>query len=311
MLTFTQRKQMAAKKCGIHYEENEMDYIVSNINNADKLFQNASRRPWTRKEKRANLTAGKQYYQIASDMYRVAEVRCRQSNDSNVIMPLTEVRSEHEWNKMNSYPYSGMFPTHFFIRGNDEIGIFPTPAENITDGIIVAYEPRIRDMGVEDIEFTANVTENSVDIESTLRDESNQLVDVFAPYMEENWYAFRTDGKDGNYYKIQKVIDGQHAKLENNYLGNTASNAPFRIGQVPPYPEEFHEAAVNYACFNFFAMRKDTDSAAMYRTLFEQAMEQYKTRYGNKTVSGVITPGAKRMPTIGDVFAESTITEGL
>ena len=226
-------------------------------------------------------------------------------------MPLTEVRSEHEWNKMNSYPHSGMFPTHFFIRGNDEIGIYPTPAENITDGLIVAYEPRIRDMGVEDVSFTASVTQNSTAIESADVDEDDNPVDIFAPYMEENWYAFRTDGKDGNYYKIQKVIDGQHAVLENNYLGNTATDAPFKIGQVPPYPEEFHEAAVNYACFNFFAMRKDTDSAAMYRTLFEQAMEQYKTRYGNKTVSGVITPGAKRMPTIGDVFAESTITEGV
>ena len=117
MLTFTQRKQMAAKKCGIHYEENEMDYIVSNINNADKLFQNASRRPWTRKEKRANLTAGKQYYQIASDMYRVADVRCRQSNNSNIIMPLTEVRSEHEWNKMNSYPHH-MLHYHAYISLN-------------------------------------------------------------------------------------------------------------------------------------------------------------------------------------------------
>lgn len=303
MLTFTQRKQMAAKKCGIHYEENEMDYIVANINNADKLFQNATRRPWTRKEKRADVTSGKQYYQIASDMYRVAEVRCRQSNNSNVVLPLEEIRSEHDWNKMNSMPHSGMFPTHFFIRGNDEIGIYPKPAENITKGLIVAYEPRIRDMGVDDIEFTAIVTENNTAIEST--------TDVFAPYMEENWYAFRTDGKDGNYYKVQKVVDARHAILENNYLGNSATDAPFKIGQVPPYPEEFHEAAVNYACFNFFAMRKDTDSAAMYRTLFEQSMEQYKSRYGNKTVSGVITPGAKRMPTIGDVFANSTITEGV
>ena len=311
MLTFTQRKKMAAKRCGIHYEDNEMEYIVQNINNADKAFQNASRRPWTRKEKRANITADKQYYQIASDMYRVSDVRCRQSSNSNVVMPLTEVRSEHEWNKMNSYPHSGMFPTHFFIRGNDEIGIYPTPAENITDGLIVAYEPRIRDMGVEDIEFDASVTRNGTAITVTSVDDSEGLQDVFADYMTENWYAYRTDGKDGNYYKIQKVIDPQHAVLENNYLGNTATNAPFLIGQVPPYPEEFHDAAVYYACFQFFSMRKDTDSAAMYRTLWETALDEYKARYGNKTVSGVITPGYKRMPTIGDVFANSTITEGV
>ena len=305
MLTFTQRKLMAAKKCGIHYEENEMDYIVANINNADKLFQNASRRPWTRKEKRTNVTVGQQYYQIANDMHRVAEVRCRQSNDSNVILPLTEIRSEHDWNIMNAHPHSGTFPTHFFVRGNDEIGIFPMPACDIEKGLYVSYEPRIRDMGIDDIEFTAKVEQNGFRIEVV----SNE--DIFAPFMEENWYAFRTDGKDGNYYKIQKVIDGKHAWLENNYLGMTSNDAPFKIGQVPPYPEEFHEAAVNYACFNFFAMRKDTDSAAMYRTLFEQAMEQYRTRYGNKTVSGVITPGAKRMPTISDVFANSILNEGV
>ena len=44
MLTFTQRKEQAAKLCGIHYQEPEMAIIVSNLNSADKLFQNAARR---------------------------------------------------------------------------------------------------------------------------------------------------------------------------------------------------------------------------------------------------------------------------
>ena len=42
MLTFTQRKEQAAKLCGINYVEPEMAVIVSDINTADKLFENAA-----------------------------------------------------------------------------------------------------------------------------------------------------------------------------------------------------------------------------------------------------------------------------
>ena len=51
MLTFTQRKNMAAKLCGINYTEPEMDIIETNLNMGDKLLENAARRMWTRKEK--------------------------------------------------------------------------------------------------------------------------------------------------------------------------------------------------------------------------------------------------------------------
>lgn len=302
MLTFTQRKQQAAKLCGINYTEDEMDIIVQNINNADKLLQNASRRPWTRKEKITNLVANQQYYQIASDMYRVSEIRCKQANDSTVIVPLEEVRSEHEWNRLNAFPNAGMFPTHFFLRGNDEIGIFPIPANDITDGLMVAYEPRIRDMGVDDVSFTAQVTENSTTITAT--------TNVFKPYMVENWYIYNTDATDGNYYKIQKYISQTVVEIENNYLGVSNNAAELKMGQVPPYPEEYHEAAVFYAAFKFFTMRKDVDSAAAYRTLFNDMLREYKTVYGNKTVSGVITPGRRRLPNVSDVFANSRLTEG-
>ena len=98
MLTFTQRKEQAAKLCGIHYQEPEMAIIVSNLNSADKLFQNAARRSWTLKEKVANITADKQYYQIASDMHRVSSVRCKTDTNGTIIVPLTEVQSEYEWN---------------------------------------------------------------------------------------------------------------------------------------------------------------------------------------------------------------------
>lgn len=303
MLTFSQRKKMAAELCGINQTEPVMSSIITNLNIADKIFQNAARRPWTRVEITADVVANQQYYKIPADMVRVAEVRCKQSTDSTVIVPLEEVASELNWNRMNAFPNASMFPSHYFIKGHNEIGIFPIPSSAITDGLIVSYEPRVRDMGQDDVSFTASVTENSLEIVAA--------TNVFKASMINNWYVYNTDGYDGNYYKIAEVTDATHAKLELPYLGETSASASLKMGQAAPYPEEYHEAAVYYAVFMFFAMRKDNDTAAMYRSLFDESLQQYKTVYGNKTVSGVVNPGLKRLPNVSDVFANSRITEGV
>lgn len=307
MLTFTQRKEQAAKLCGIHYQEPEMAIIISNLNSADKLFENAARRAWTRKEKITDLTADKQYYQIASDMHRVSSVRCKTSGNGDVIVPLSEVQSEYEWNKLNSYPFKTSYPTHYFIRGNDEIGIYPCPSEDIEGGLIVGYEPRIRDMGIDDFTFTANVVKGGVDITNP---DNVGLPGGFKDYMTENFWIKSNDAEDGNWYKVQKVINANKMQIDNNYLGPSGNGVSFTMGQVPPYPEEYHEAAIYYACFKFFAMRKDTDSSAMYRTLFQDALDQYRETYGSKTTGGVINPGVYNVPNITDVFKMGTLTEG-
>ena len=51
MLTFTQMKKKAANFCGIYDDAPEMDNIITDINTGVKLFQNAARRYWIRREK--------------------------------------------------------------------------------------------------------------------------------------------------------------------------------------------------------------------------------------------------------------------
>ena len=214
MLTFTQRKNMAAKLCGINYTEPEMDIIETNLNMGDKLLENAARRMWTRKEKVAKLTAGKQFYQIASDMHRVISIKCRIATDSDIIVPLSEVQSEDEWNKLNAFPFSTSYPTHYFIKGDDEIGIYPCPSEDVVEGLMVSYSPRIRDMGIDDFNFTADVVQNGVNITNP---DSTGLPGGFQEYMTENFWIRSTDGQDGNWYKVQLSDAGQtgyvYAKL--------------------------------------------------------------------------------------------------
>ena len=75
--------------------------------------------------------------------------------------------------------------------------------------------------------------------------------------------------------------------------------------------DSMNPRSVADACFKFFAMRKDTDSSAMYRTLFDDALNQYRETYGSKTTSGVINPGRYTVPNITDVFKNGTLTEGV
>ena len=305
MLTYTQRKQQAAELCGLNLSDSEMNTIIMNMNMADKQFENAARRSWTRREKVSDIAEGQQYYQIASDMHRVTTVRCRISSDSDIVSPLTEVQSEEEWNNINSYPFTSNYPTHFFIRGEDEIGLYPCPSQDITDGIIVTYEPRVRDLGIDDFSFTADVTQNG----TTISDPTG-LTGGFQPYMTENFYIRSTDGQDGNWYKVQKVISSTEMEIDNNYLGPSGTGLSFLMGQCPPYPEEYQLAPVYYAAFVFFSMRKDTDSAAMYKTLFEELLNKYQETYGSKTTGGIVNPGRRKVPSLTDVFKNSTITEG-
>ena len=74
------------------------------------------------------------------------------------------------------------------------------------------------------------------------------------------------------------MIDANTMQIDNNYLGPSGTGISFTMGQVPPYPEEYPRGCNLLCCFKFFAMRKDTDSSAMYRTLFEDALDQYREK---------------------------------
>lgn len=292
MLTFTQMKKKAANFCGIYDDAPDMDGIITDIHTGVKLFQNAARRYWTRREKKTNLNTNQQYYQFPSDMLRVRTVRVK-SGDRMV--PLTEVFSEEEWDSLNVSQFATAgHPTHFFVKGADEIGLYPTPRQTVADGLVVSYEPRMVDMAIEDVKLNANVTENGV----TVVDPQGR----FKPNMVNDCWLTVTNGSDGNWYKIVKFIDRNNIQIDNNYQGLTENNVPILIGQCPSFPEEYHLAPVHYAAQQFFLLRKDLESAGMYGQLFDKAFAEYRRVYGKKTSSGVINCRGTRMNGDSRVF---------
>lgn len=287
-------KQQAADNCGLYVDAPEMVKIARDINTGVKLFQNAARRYWTRSEKKTALAANQQYYQFSSDMLRITTAKVLRNGK---YYPLEQIKSEDEWNRLNITPTASVgTPIYFYIKGADEIGVYPIPSAALVDGLIVSFEPRMVDMKIEDLSgLTVNVTENSYIITAATGT-------PFSAKLTNNCWFSVTDGSDGNWYKISKFIDTTHIWIDNNYQSATAAGITAAVGQCPPFPEEYHDAPVYYACHQFFLLRKDLESASMYKQLFDGLFNQYKTVYGNKTTGGVFNPRPRSSSSV-DPFA--------
>lgn len=276
MLTYTQLYKEVADNCGFSSSSGSQSLTNAqrHINLALRKFKNASRRYWTRKEVKTNLVSGQQYYTFPEDMVRVTTVRV---TSGGITLPVTMVDSEELWNRINLVPSMTVgIPTQGFIRGRNELGLYPIPSDNVTNGLMVSYESRMKDMSIDDkTDATINVTNNNVGIVASSGTPFNQN-------MVGMWISV-TDGSDGNWYQITGYTDTTHITIENYYQGPTKSSVACIIASVPDIPEDFHQALADYACYRYFLKRKDKDTSAAYKSLYDGALKEYKSIYAAKT----------------------------
>lgn len=281
MLTFTQLTNRASDIVGTS-DTTTVTNIKQDLNQGLRLFKNAARRYWTRQEKTTNLVSSQQYYQLPSDVVRVTEVKVVANG---LVFPLEEVSSEYQWNQLNIIPAVTInVPTYYFVRGYNEIGLWPTPSFNQTSGLTVSFEPRLTDMSIEDVTGTATVTVNSVTVTDSATSFTQSMI---------GRYLQVTDGTDGNWYKIGSYTSTSVIGLENYYQGITGSR-PYLIGQSPDIPEDYHLGLVYFAAYNFFLKRKDNNTATMYLNMFNDLLTQYRAAYSSKS-TGVVQNQMNRM----------------
>jgi hypothetical protein len=275
MITYTQLYKEVADNCGFNpnITSQSLTNAQRHLNLALRKFKNASRRYWTRKEVTTNLVAGQQSYTFPEDMVRITTVR---ATTGSLSIPVTMIDSEELWNRINLIPAMTVgIPTQGFIRGRNELLLYPIPSVNATNGLIVSYESRQKDMSVDDTtNITLNVTINSNVIVANSGTFNTTMVGM--------WVSI-TDGSDGNWYQITGYTDSTHMTLENYYQGPTTTNVASIIALVPDIPEDFHQALVDYACYRYFLKRKDASTAADYKSLYSDALMDYKKIYSSKT----------------------------
>lgn len=283
MLTYTQAYSRALDICGVPNTDTiTLANLQADINQGLRIFKNASRRYWTRAEKSTNIVASQQYYQLPPDCVRVTTVRANTGSGS-FNWPLKQVDSEELWNRFNVVPSNTVIaPQYYFIRGNNELGLYPTPSTSVTNGLIVSYETRTPDMSIDDV---TNGTVTVSNGNTTVTTSTN----IVTPQMVGRWFQV-TDGTDGNWYQIVTYDSANSFELGNDYAGISGSSHTFIIGQAPDIPEDYHLGLVYYAAYNFYLKRNESANAMQYKALFEDLLNQYKSNYASKTTGIVQKP---------------------
>jgi|SRR6185312_9754778 len=278
MITYTQSYKRAADIVGISTTTNSqaLTNIQADINQGLRIFKNASRRYWTRKEATTNLVASQQYYTFPEDMVRITTVRV---TSGGLTLPVVLVDSEEMWNRINLIPAVTVgIPITGFIRGKNELGLYPVPSVNATNGLIVSYEPRLKDLNIDDTTPTVNVTNGSVTVTSTAAFNSKMV----------GMSLQVTDGSDGYWYPIVGYTSSSSITLENVYQGPTSTGVAGIIGQVPDIPEDYQLGLVYFAAYNYYLKRKDAETAAEYKSLYQDLLTQYIEVYADKATGQVL-----------------------
>lgn len=274
-LTFTDLQQQATDTIGLT-DAATMRKVRRDINYGATLFLASLGREYNRKSRFTDMENGVQYYQLPEDGLRLKEIIV---NTGGWEVPLEQIPDEHAWRMMNMMSVSGL-PTHYFIRGNDEVGLYPIPSETTPEGIELVFSPKHVVMTEED--FTTGTVTVTNGIQTVTHSATG-----FTEKMVGSWIEI-TDGTDGNWYRIAEVTSTSVLELENFYQGTSGVGKTFRIGQVPDMPEEFLEALADYACYKRFKARGQRQDAADFLALYKEAIDGAKNAYGQMTDSQVI-----------------------
>lgn len=253
--------------------------LKSDINLGGHRLNAAIGRYFTRKQKSANLVADQQYYQLPPDCVRVKKVTATVSGGD--VYPVKQIRSEFEWDALNIDTQSSDYITYFFVRGHDEIGLWPVPSTAVTSGLTIAYEPRDKDLTQDDFSTgTVTVTNGSTTV--------THSGTSFTPQMANRVFKV-TDGTDGFWYKIASAPTTSTLTLEEPYLGISGSGRTFKVGEVFLFPPEYHDAPIDFALSRFFELRQNPQRAQYHKMKYEEAVREVKEKYSSSTTSQVIT----------------------
>lgn len=271
MLTFQDQYQMAQDITG---DESSAQLVMfkRDINEGGAMFLNRLGRKFNREYKTADIEEDKQYYQTSADTLRISGI---QVLHGTFWYTPELVASEEEWEKLNAITLTGNYPTHFFIRGFNEVGLFPIPSSDLDDALSISYEPQHTELTQADF-TTGSVTVENESVTITHSGTS------FTPQMVGRYFQV-TDGTDGRWYRIAAYVSSSSLTLENYYEGITGSGRSFRIGEVMKIPQAYQDAPVFYALDRYYLTQSDPNSAAGYALRFDRKVKSAKETYGRST----------------------------
>jgi hypothetical protein len=274
------------------------------INQGTQKFGAALRREYKVIDRSFSTVGGQRYYQMPEDCIRPSAIVI---TIGNIDYPLTEIEDDDAWNRLIADDSQNDIPEFFHVKGADLYGIWPTPSTS--DGGaddpagVLSYESRMRRMSA------ADYTTGTVSVVN----ESQAIVGAggaaFTSKMVGRKLIIEDAGdQDGRGYEITTFTDATHLAVENFYDGESASGLSYRIGEVPDFPEEYHESLIDYASWRVYRRRKARAMAKEAKDAFDEAIIQCTADYSSGSSSNYIPPNRFRRPSAGYVHQRRDYT---
>lgn len=291
-LTWTEL-QIKAVRISRDTSANTLTQLQEDMNTGYSMFNAKLNRYWSRKQQFTDIVTGQGIYQTPIDCVRIIGMTIAISDTWT--QPVKEIRSEFEWRKITAYPYSNNWPAYYFMIGNDELALWPTPSQDVTNGLRFYYQQTDHDLSVSDIVSTAltpvqtvTMTNGSATVSSTGTTFTNQLKGL--------WFQL-TGVTDLSWYEIVDVPTSGTLTLKSAFVGDSAGSLAFRIGQLSILPQEYADAPMHYALGNFFYSKGNTQRGDYHlgrdevgkRGMFYTMVYDAVQAYSSSTEGNVIT----------------------
>lgn len=259
-------------------KDNNSDTLIQlkqDMNTGYHMFNAKLGRYFTRKQQFTNLIANQQIYQIPVDCVHVMGMTALVT--SAYEPTIKEVREEYQWRQIVSVKtIATNWPTYYFMIGSDEFALWPIPSQNITNGLRFYYQPQDHDLTLDDTTSTTTALTVTVTNGSPTVTASGSAfnADMAGLMFQE------TGVTDTTWYQIESAT-ATTLTLKSNFVGISGAGKNWRIGQVGIIPQEYQDAPMHYALFNYFSAQ-GSEARGMfhfnqYETLVTQCLEDYSS----------------------------------
>lgn len=289
MITWTQAQKKAQTISG-DFTANTLIQLKEDMNIGAQRFNAALGRYFSRKQQFTDVNEGQGIYQTPIDCVRIIGLTVAVSNTYQP--PVKEIRSEFEWRDITSYPYSSNWPAYYFMIGNDELALWPTPSQDVTNGLRFYYQQQDHDLSIEDITNTSTSSTVTVTNGDTLVTATSG---IFNPNMK--GLKFQLTGvNDLSWYEIVDVPTALTLTLKSAFVGISGSSQAFRVGQSFIFPDEYGDVPIDYALARFFESRNNASRSKVYYNedpnnlgRYNAALQDAISKYSSSTEGNVIT----------------------
>lgn len=256
--------------------------LLEDYNTGYQQLKSKLTRYWVRKQQFAKLVAAQQFYQLPVDVNKIDAVAVQVT--SSYKPPLKRITSEEEWRRITSYPMQSSWPSYYYVIGAREIGLWPIPAQSVTLGLRVVYQPRAFSLSVADITSTSTSATATVTNGSTTVTLSSGVLSN-----DKTGLDFQITGiLDDTFYDVV-ASSSTTITLAAPYVGATASGLAWRLGQLPQLPEEFHFTPGHWALALYFEANGNSNRSAYHDRIFKAQTADALGLYSSAGESSVIT----------------------